>query len=375
MQTIKLLQVIPALDSGGVEQGTVDIAQGVVKKSGSSLVVSNGGRLVPRLKRCGSEHIELSVHSKNPWVIFRNIKKLREIIDTHNINIIHTRSRAPAWSSYFAARGRIKIVSTFHNVYGYGSSSKRYYNSGLARADAIIAISNFVKNKIIELYNIPRKKVKVIYRGIDEKYFINDDITESTLLNFIKENQIFTDKKIILYPARLTPWKGQIEFLEILKKLDSNDYFCIFVGDEKNQKYSEKLKKKIVDLKLNSSCKVMGHISDMKCMYKISHLVVSASQKPEGFGRVVAEAMAMEKPVVAYDHGGVSEQMQTYDKSFRIPFMDQAGMVNAINIALSMSKEAMNQIVLSPKEFVNKNFTRKEMVENTYQLYKNLLKK
>ena len=158
--------------------------------------------------------------------MYKNIWKIKNIINENKINIVHTRSRAPAWTVYYAKKNKkIKLVSTFHNVYNSTNLVKKFYNSGLGRADSIIAISNFVKNKIINLYNIPEKKITVIYRGIDQKQFDIKTINEELFVKFIRNNNISDYKKIILYPARLTAWKGQIEFLKVLKKLDHKKYF------------------------------------------------------------------------------------------------------------------------------------------------------
>ena len=376
MKKIRLLQVIPNLNSGGAERGTVDIANAIVKSDNISFVVSNGGRLERNLKLNKTNFIKLPVHSKNPWIIYRNINKIQNIVKKNNINIIHTRSRAPAWSTYYVAKkNKTKSVSTFHNIYDSSNKLKKIYNSQLGKANSIIAISNFVKSKIIELYNIPEKKIRVIHRGIDGEYFDIMKIKEDLFLEFIKNNNLFYDKKIILYPARLTSWKGQIEFLDILKKLDSNKYFCIFAGDDNNLSYTKKLIHKINSLGLSSSCKLMGHVDDMRYLYKLSHVVINASIKPEGFGRTIGESFLMNKPVIAYDHGGVSEQMKMYEKDFKIPYKDQAKMVNSINFLLDVNYESISKIVSKSNLYIKNNFSKKNMISKTIKLYQDILSK
>lgn len=373
MNNIRLLQVVPSLNSGGVEQGTLDIAKAISESGNFSSVVSNGGRMVSILKKNGSKHFKIGVDSKNPFVMFNNIFRLRRILIEEKINILHTRSRAPAWSSFYAGRNKVKLISTFHNIYGHENKFKKIYNSGLSKMDRIIAISNFVKNKIVKLYNIPEEKITVIYRGIDHKIFNLDKINEILLNDFIKKNNIIDDKKIILFPGRLTAWKGQIEFLKVLKKLQYKDFFCYFVGDDKNIKFTKKLSQEINNLGLNSYCKIVGHIENMKYFYKLSHLVVNASQKPEGFGRVIAEAMSMGKPVVAYDHGGVSEQISIFDETSKIPINDNQKMAQSIDNFLTMSQDSINLMGQMSSAFVKKNFTKKSMVSHTLYLYESLL--
>ncbi len=370
---IRLLQIVPSLNSGGVEIGTIDIAKAISDSGNFSAVASNGGRLVSLLSKNGSKHFDLPVGSKNPFVMYKNYFKLKKLLINEKINIMHIRSRAPAWPGYFAGKGRVKLVSTFHNIYGHENFIKKFYNSKLSEMDKIIAISNFVKNKIVKIYNIPEDKITVIPRGIDEKKYNLDEINQDIIAEFINKYNIIDDKKIILYPGRLTEWKGQIEFLNILKKLKSKDFFCYFVGDDKNSKYTKKLTEKISDLQLNNHCKITGHIDEMKYIYKISHLVVNASQKPEGFGRVVSEAMAMGKIVVAYDHGGVSEQIAINSNEFKIPLNDNEKMATSIDKALNMSKNSIDSVGKISSAYIKKNFTKDNMILHTKDLYENLL--
>lgn len=370
---IRLLQIVPSLNSGGVEIGTIDIARAISDSGNFSAVASNGGRLVSLLKKHGSKHFNLPVGSKNPYIMYKNYFELKKLLINEKINIMHIRSRAPAWPGYFAGKGRVKLVSTFHNIYGHENFIKKFYNSKLGEMDKIIAISNFVKNKIVKIYNIPEDKITVIPRGIDERKYNLDEINQDIIAEFINKYNIIDDKKIILYPGRLTEWKGQIEFLNVLKKLKSKDFFCYFVGDDKNFNYTKKLTEKISDLQLNNHCKITGHIDEMKYIYKISHLVVNASQKPEGFGRVVSEAMAMGKIVVAYDHGGVSEQIAINSSEFKIPLNDNEKMAASIDKALNMPKNSIDSVGRISSAYIKKNFTKDNMILHTKDLYENLL--
>ena len=373
MKEIRLLQVVPALNSGGVEKGTIDIAKAISDLKNKSIVVSNGGKLAPLLKNYGSVHINLPVHSKNPFIMYNNIRKLRHVLFSEKINIMHTRSRAPAWSSYFAGNNNVKLVSTFHNVYGHENFLKKYYITGLAKADSIIAISKYVKDSIVKIYDIPEKKISIIHRGVDENYFDPQTITEQSLYQVIQKYDFIKDQKIILFPARLTAWKGQIEFLEVLKKIKNNNYICIFVGDDKNYSYMKKLNDQIIKKNLGQYCKVIGHSDDIKYIYQISHLVVNASQKPEGFCRVIAEAMSMEKVVIAYDQGGASELMAGFENKFKINYNDINQMAQAIDYALNMPKDEAINIGKKLRNTVKKSFTKNLMINKTLETYYKLL--
>ena len=374
MKEIRLLQVVPSLNFGGVEQGTIDIARAMSEKGHTSMVASNGGLLVSKLTNYGINHFNLPVNTKNPVKIFLNINKIKKIVLNNKINIIHSRSRAPAWSSYYAGRNKIKLVSTFHNVYGHNNYFKILYASGLAKADAIIAISDYVKDKIIKIYNIPEKKIEVIYRGIDENEFDPENIQEESLIKIINKYNITYDKKIILFPGRLTRWKGQIEFLNVLKQIETKDFVCLFVGGTTNTRYSKSLYEKINQLGLGVNCKIVGHISEMKYIYKLSNVVINASLRPEGFGRTIAEAMAMERPIVAYDHGAVSEQMKNYDKNFKIKLNESSHMARAIDQILNISQESIENIGKESRKFMKKKYTKKNMINQTIDFYKKLLK-
>ena len=191
-------------------------------------------------------------------------------------------------------------------------------------------------------------------------------------MNFIQKYNISRDKKIILYPGRLTSWKGQIEFLKVLKQIKDKNFFCIFAGDDKNESYTNKLINTIKKKNLGSYCKLIGHVDDIRCLYKLSHLVVNASIRPEGFGRVVAESMSMEKPVIAYDHGGVSEQILIHS-DLSVPFKNTDKMAKIIDKILSMNQSSIEKICKISRDFVLKNFTKKRMIDTTISFYKNLL--
>ena len=214
MKNFNLLQIIPSLDSGGAEQGTVDLANFIGEKNLGSFIVSNGGNMLRLLNRRKTSHFKLPVHSKNIFFVPLIANKLKKIISDKDINIVHVRSRFPAWHLQFIRNKKFRTVSTFHNVYRSQNLFKKIYNKVLSRVDYIVAISDFVKLKIINTYKINENKITVINRGVDIKFFNPKIDNEDNFINFFNKYNLSSEKKIILYPGRLTKWKGQINFLK-----------------------------------------------------------------------------------------------------------------------------------------------------------------
>ena len=375
MKDLRLLQIVPSLESGGVEQGTVDVANYIAEKGFKSIVASRGGRMLAQFNQKGVQHINLPVHSKNPLVIFKNIKRIQNIILNNKINLVHVRSRAPAWSVHYAKKNFCQSVSTFHNVYGYQNLFKRYYNKRLSQGDNIVAISEYVKNSISKIYKINEKKITVIYRGIDTDLFnpeINDEIK---YLSFLSKYHIPNDKKIILYPSRLTRWKGQIEFLSILQSLNVNNTVCYFIGDDKNKSYKLKLEREIYKRNLNSICKIFGHFdkNDMKLMYNTADIIINAPLQPEGFGRVISEGLAMKKIVLCYNFGGPKEQIFGLDDLYAVEPHNKNQMLEKIKIALDLSNSRKEQMGEITRQHIQKKFSRQIMLKNYFKFYQKII--
>ncbi len=376
MKDLRLLQVIPSLESGGAEQGTIDVANYIGEQGYRSFVDSRSGKMLNQLNRKNVKHLDLPVHSKNPFVILQNAKKIKNIILTNKINLVHVRSRAPAWSVHIACDNLCRSISTFHNVYGHQNFLKRFYNKGLGKANNIVAISEYVKNSISNIYKINEEKITVIHRGVDLELFDPEKNDELIFPGFFSKYNIPNDKKIILYPGRLTQWKGQIEFLDVLQSLNLNNTACYFVGDDKNTSYKSKLEKEIYKKNLNLNCKILGHLSkeDMRLMYKISDLIISSPLKPEGFGRVISEGFAMKKIVLCYNFGGSKEQISELDDLYAIEPYNKNQMIENIKIALSLSNDKKKQMGKIARHHIQKKFSKKYMLENYFKLYqKNIL--
>ena len=374
MKKFNLLQIIPSLNSGGVEQGTLDLANYLSESNTKNLIISNGGSMLSYLNKKNVHHYKLPVHSKNFFKMPFIAKKINEIIMQNNINILHVRSRAPSWILPYINKKKLVTVSTFHNVYGHQNVFKRIYNKGLSNTKFIVAISEYVKEEIVNHYNIDPKKITVINRGIDTNFYDAKINNENQFINFIDKYNIPSDKKIILYPGRLTNWKGQIEFLNIIEKLKNEHYFFYFVGDNKNHTYTNKLLKIIEKKHLTSNCKVLNHLNkdNLKMMYQCADLVVSMPVKPEGFGRIISESIAMKKIIIADNVGGAYNQLKNLDPIYKINSRDPDELINKINFILKLDPEKLLEIKNISRKHVEDKFSRTGMLKNYVSFYEEI---
>jgi len=263
-----------------------------------------------------------------------------------------------------------KSIATFHNIYSGDFFLKKMYNKSLAKMDYIISISDFVKDEIIKKYTVNPQKISTIYRGVDTDYFI-DQVSDKDLQNFLIKFNINKEKKILLYPARLTAWKGQIEFLTVARKITKDNLIVYFVGDKKNTSFYNKLQKKISDMNLKNKCKILGNLTakELKIMYFISDLVLSTPNKPEGFGRIISEALSMKKMILAFNYGGAKDQLNKLDPIYKAEPLNYHTIDQKINKILSLSKEEKNNLSQKGREHVVKFFSKSEMVYNYKNFY------
>ena len=242
-----VLQVLPALVTGGVERGTVDIANAIVAGGGRAIVASAGGPMVGELTRGGAEHITLPVDTKNIFAMRKNIDRLAELIEKESVDIVHARSRAPAWSAWYAAkRTKRHFITTFHGTYGHGNWLKRWYNSIMTRGEQVIAISDFIGGHVRQVYGVPSAKIKVIHRGIDLDKFDPANVSAERVIDIAKKWRLPDGMPIIMLPGRLTRWKGQTVFIEAIKKLGRENVQCLMVGsDQGREDYRHELESEI----------------------------------------------------------------------------------------------------------------------------------
>ncbi len=379
-----LMQILPALESGGVERGTVDIAKTLKKAEFEPIVVSAGGVLVYQLREAKINHITLPVNSKNPITIFRNIKKLEKLITEHKVDIVHVRSRAPMWSAYYACKNTgTKLVSTVHGTYSLkflrwnNFLPKRFYNSVMLRADKIIVVSNFIKNYLVENYYGKyagfADKVMVIQRGVDLKSFDAEKVSKNRIIDLITKWNLPEDKKIIMLPARFTAWKGHEFLIDALAQVKGN-FCCIFVGsDHGHGKFRKKIEEKVVKSQLSGKVRVMGICKDMSAAYAVSHAVISSSVRPEAFGRVAIEAQAMGRIIIATKIGGSLETIIDKKTGFLVELNDSKKFAEVIDKILNLSEEEAKEIGKAARKHVEENFSNEKMCEETLKVYRSLL--
>ncbi len=370
MSSFNVVQILPALDSGGVERGTIDVANYLSELKIKNYIISNGGKLIYDLNCTYTNHYKLSVNSKNFFLYPFLAKKIEKIIKSNGINIVHVRSRAPSWIINFMRKDKIRTISTFHNVYDGKNFIKKIYNKGLANVDHIVAISDYVKEEIINKYHIDPKKITTINRGVDIINY-NKKILDHELEIIIKKFNIDINKKIILFPARLTSWKGQIEFLQVVKEISKENIAVYFIGDYKNSSYTHLLQKKIKEFNLENICKIVGNLdfNDLKIMYSLSDLVVSFPLRPEGFGRVISEALCMQKMVLAFNYGGVKNQLANLDQIFKTEPLVYQSLGSKIKNILNLNKEKKFNLTLEAQQYVAKHFSKSEMLKKYKEIY------
>ena len=369
MSSFNLLQLVPSLNSGGVERGTIDLANYLSEQKIKNHIISNGGELLKELDS-NTFHKKLPVHTKNFLKYLSLSKSIDNYIKSNKINILHVRSRAPSWIVRFLNKKNLKTVGSYHNVYGGNSFIKKLYNKNLSNMDYVLAISNYVKDSIVKKYNINPHKVKVISRGIDTNFF-REPISEIKKQNLIKNLKINTNNKIILYPGRITNWKGQLKFVQNLKKNKKPDFCIYFVGSDENTGHAYELKKLIAQAGLSEICKLVGSLDkeNLKIMYSISNLVLSAPLRPEGFGRVISESIFLKIPILAFNYGGAKEQLDGISPLYSCKPLDYNELSKKINEILIYSKEKLSSIKDEAYKKINTNYTKDIMVKNYKNFY------
>lgn len=370
-----IMQIIPELGTGGAEQGCIDIAAELVRASSRAIVVSHGGSRVHELGRVGAFHINLPVHSKNPLTIWRNIGRLKKLIKEHNVDIVHVRSRAPAWSAWKACLGtKTKFMTTCHAPYNISGKAKRFYNSAITKGARIIAISNHVKNYLIENYNVNPNIIRLIHRGVDLSRYHPNHVTPAQIIKVTSEWRLPDGANIVMLPGRITRWKGHHVLIEAMEKLQDKDLFCVLMGpDQGRTEYREELEQAIEEKNLGGQIRIVGNCTDMPAAYMLSTVVVSASTDPEGFGRIPIEAQAMGRPVIATDHGGAQETIIRGQTGWLVPPGDSDALCQALKEALSLTEEQRNILAHNAMQHIAYNFTKEKMADETLNVYAELL--
>ncbi|MDP6642460.1 MAG: glycosyltransferase family 4 protein [Rhodospirillales bacterium] len=370
-----VLQVLPALVTGGVERGTVDIAEAIVQAGGRALVVSEGGPMVGELNRAGAEHFVLPLATKNPFAIYKNIAHLSELITREQVDIVHARSRAPAWSAWHAAKrtGRA-FITTFHGTYGHTSAAKRWYNSIMTRGERVIAISDFIGGHVHQVYGVSAARIRVVHRGIDMIRFDAANINSERVIHLAEVWRLPDGQPVVMLPGRLTRWKGQSVFIEAVKRLNRPGVQFLMVGsDQGRYDYRRELEQHIEAEGMTGMIHVIDHCDDMPAAYMLTDVVVSASTEPEAFGRVVAEAQALGRPVIATDHGGARETVIDGETGWLTKPGDADSLARAMALALDQSDEDRQAFAERSVAHIRKNFSKDRMCAETLEVYEEVL--
>jgi len=333
-----VLQVLPSLRTGGVERGTVEIAQAITKAAGIALVASAGGPMVQAVERAGGRHIMLPLDSKNPFTIWRNAARLEALIRAEHVTIVHARSRAPAWSAWLACqRTGAHFVTTYHGTYSEEFPLKRRYNEVMARGEIVIAASHFIKDLIIARYGTAPDRIRVIPRGVDRAVFDPRNIVPDRLARLARTWRLPEGVPTVVLPGRVTQWKGHAVLLEAIALMQHQDVCCVLVGSAQGrERYAASLVQQAERLGIGGRVRLVGHCDDMKTALMLSDVVVHASTEPEAFGRVVIEAQAMGRPVIAADLGGPVETVVEGITGWRVKPGDPGALAAAIDHVLRL---------------------------------------
>ena len=372
-----VLQVLPELGQGGVELGTIQIAEALQQAGIENYVASSGGAKEYQLENLGVEHIKLPLKSKNPFVILKNARILADIIKEKGINIVHARSRAPAWSAYFAAKkAGVHYMTTFHGTYGLGPHGiKKIYNKIMAMGEKVIVISSHIKRHVMENYHTPEEKLVFIHRCVDVEKFNSAVVSEERKQNIIEQYELPSNKKLILLIGRLTRWKGQELLIDALAKIkDRHDFHCVLTGDDQGRsKYTEGLKEKIKQYSMTGCYTFIRHTDDVPALMKACDIVVSASIEPEAFGRIAAEGEAMGKIVLASNIGGSLDNIKDGITGKHFKSGDADDLANKLAWALDMPESERKKMSQAAENFVKENFTKQIMCDKTLAVYRDLV--
>ena len=380
---IKVLQVIPKLGYGGAETGCYDLAHYLPEKGCGSYIITSGGELLEFIKKNKVKVFRLPVHSKNPIIMLFNSIIIFFIILLYNINIVHARSRAPAWSCLIATKlsGR-KFVTTFHGTYNFSNKIKKFYNSVMVRSELVIAGSNFIFSHINENYGDfflnKKRKLLVIFRGINTGYYNSKKISSIKIDNFSKEENIDRNKFIILLPGRLTAWKGQKIFIESIKLLIEKNVEqsiqAIILGSEQGRNvYKKQLIGLVEQYRLGKIVKFIKQTSDMPLAYRIANLVCSCSTEPEAFGRISVEAQSMELPIIASNIGGSKETIIDNKTGLLFKSGDANDLAEKIITIMQKDYNSMKSMGFEGRKNVLKKFDVDKMCLSTFTEYKKLI--
>ena len=378
----RILQIIPSMEIGGAERTVLEITAFLKNTNYTSLVLTSGGKLIKDLEKLNIEVVRYPIDKKNPLLIIKNIIELKKLFIEKNIDLIHVRSRAPAWSAIFAARSlKIPIVTTWHGHVSNSSWFKKKYNSIMHRGNALIANSNYTAENINKIYKIDKDKIDIIPRGVNTENFKASNFSDEEKINIKKEWKVFDQNKIILLlPARLTRWKGHEVVIKAIGLLKNEEFFknivCLFAGNQKgSEKYIQNLKETIASLSLDDKIKLIGQVENMPLAYQASNIILSPSIQPEPFGRIPIEAQASGKIIISSNAGAVKETIKSGQDStgFKVKPNNSEELAHQIKSVIKMKDEDLQEIKERAILNVKNNFSLETMCKKTLEVYNRLL--
>ena len=369
-----IAQILPALNTGGVERGVVEISKALTESNFRSIVISSGGYFESQLRRNGAIHYKLDVHSKNPfrWVKIRN--QLKVILEEEKVDLLHLCSRAPAWIAFpLGSILDIPVITSVHMRFRRTNIFKKIYNSVLTKGDAIIAISKHIENSIKTVFPKVGHKINVIHRGVDLELFNPNNIKAGRIIAQSKILNLRDNVPVIVMASRPAMWKGYSVLITALSKV-KEDFQCVLIGaGDGSTKFQKILIDKIIRLKLEAKVKLLKSTRDIQAAMILGDIVVMPSLTPEPFGRVILEAQALGKIPIAFDHGGASETIIDGKNGFLAKPVDVDSLSKKISLALSLKGSKMEKIGEFSKKNVSKNFSHDRMCKLTLSLYKRCL--
>jgi glycosyltransferase involved in cell wall biosynthesis len=370
-----ILQVLPALNvAGGVERGTLEMAEAIVAAGGRALVASSGGPRVAELEALGARHIIMPLDTKTPWGIWRNARALARLIAAENVALVHARSRAPAIAALWAARRQgVKCVTTYHGAYSENFPGKRFYNSVMARGDRVIAISHFVAGLIRARHGVPPERLRIIPRGVDPRRFDPARVPPEAPAALRARLGIPEDMTVLLLPGRLRAWKGGGVALAALAQLDRPGVGLLFVGGGAEERFGRHLAAEAARLGLGGRVWFAGAIADMPAAFALAEVVLAPSLAPEAFGRTVIEAQAMGRVVIASAHGGAAETIEDGRTGFLVPPGEAEALAAAIARVLDLGPEGRAALGQAARKAVLARYTTRALQAATLAVYRELL--
>jgi glycosyltransferase involved in cell wall biosynthesis len=371
-----VVQVLPALVRGGVERGTIEMARAIIDAGGRAVVISEGGPLVRHLDRIGAIHHTLAVARKNPLVWGATRRKLRRLLQTEGADIVHVRSRVPAWIAVPAARSLGLItVSTVHGRFQNSNVLKRLVNGKMLAADHVIAISKYVRQQIERQFGDQGKKLSVVPRGVDVDMFDPASVSQSRIIRFVDSVALPEDEPVIMLPARPSAWKGHEVLLKALARISDRKFNCVLVGaaDGKSA-FVDRLTTLGMKLGLVGRFRLTHGVDDMPAALMAADIVVMPSVTPEPFGRVSLEAQAMGRLVVAFDHGGAAESIIHGRTGWLATPVDLDSLAECLATALDMTVSQRRTMAVETRQHIEDKFSTQQMCNRTIAIYARLLK-